>query len=341
MEANQINPLSRIPAPNLANQVVPEKVTRPAGFWKSAAMDVLVVLSATGFSFLLFGFYAGRISWIWLLLGFTFLLLCSAFEWLLTPDRGRRFFVMLLSALGLVSWFFMSEPFVFVASTAGVAFIFMFLGDMTARGRMANSVEFKFSQAIAPQMNRYLTGILLAAVLLYLPQWNAENSFLSRSAFHSLYNATAGFGEKYYLGEVKLTGNVSQFAKTFADYNFRSTPGYLALPLASRARAADEASGRIIEGFSQMIGQSIEPNEPMHAVFYNFMISKMNDWQDKFQSQFLFVWGVAVFFLLRGLAAVYYLLVIAIAFVVYQMLLGMNFIRVTGESCTREVVEYS
>ncbi len=329
-----------IQAPNLGSEIPAERVRRGAGFYKALALDVLTVLLAVGWSFLLREFYAGRMAVWWLLLELVLFLAASSLGWLLTPSRSRRVAVVALFALGLVS-FFWNAPFQILAAVALGGFAFMFLGESIARSNFENSLELRFFRAVRPQLNRYITAVTLVAVLLYLPQWDATQSFMSKQTFRSVYVSLATAAERYYLGQVRFDANFEEFARSYADFGLSSNPSYASLPPAQHALVLDEATGKLKQGLSQVAGKEIPDSQPMYQVFYDFAIRQLQGWDQKFGAQFLFVWAVAVFFFLRGLGVIFYMFAAGFAYLVYEFLVAVNVIRVSGEPRLHETAEFS
>ncbi len=285
-----------IPPSNLLHQVSAEKVTRGMGYFKAIVLDVLTILAAGLFSFLLSRFFNGDLGIAWPLTTLVAFLILSALGMLLSQSRARRMGVVALATLSLLSAFYAVQP-MFLAGVAAIVFMFFVFGEFLGRAEMENAMLFKFGKVVHPQMNRYITAIALLSVLLYLPQWDATQSFLPPSVFQDLYGTTVKY-VGYAYPSVNLNSTFNNFVTTFADYQLRSNPSsaslYLSLLPPARAEMLNSATAQLADTFAQSLGQNIKPSQQMHVIFYRFMISHLSQWRDQFGTQFLFLWAVTV-----------------------------------------------
>lgn len=279
------------------------------------------------------------LNWVWLLLPLTLLVIVSAFSLLLTRSLGRRLGMVALEVLAIFL-FFLNLDFVFILSAAAATYGFLAWGEVSGRQEMENSMELKFLKIIRPQINKMITALVLLGVLLYLPQWDAQRSFFSQSSFDRLYAFASGFAGRLY-PELNLNSSMDSFVRSFARLQLKADPGFFLLLAPAQEKIITEAAGRLTQSFGQGLGIQFTPQEPLSRVFYDFLLDKLKVWEERFGNQFLFAWAVVVFFLLRGLGAIFYWLTAGLAFFLYELALAMDWIHVVGESRTHETAEYS
>lgn len=324
---------------NLIKQVSAEKIERPRGFYVSIALDAVAVILAgtTGLfyaNYLNYGWY-----WAWVLLPLLPLAVVSAFSLLLTRRLSRRLGVVALEVLAIFI-FFLNLDLVFIISAAAATYGFLAWGEIAGRQEMENSMELKFLKIIRPQINKMITALVLLGVLLYLPQWDAQRSFFSQNGFDQLYTFASGFAGRLY-PELNFNSSMEAFIRSFARLQLKADPGFFLLLAPAQDKIITEAAGKLTQSFGQGLGVQFTPQEPLSRVFYDFLLDKLKVWEERFGNQFLFAWAVVVFFLLRGLGALFYWLAAGLSFFLYELALALNWIHVVGESRTHETAEYS
>lgn len=327
---------------NLANQVSRERVLRPAGFWSGVVLDVLVVISAFATSFVYASYLRREISFVWLAVSVGVFALCSIFGLFLTKNPGRRFAVVVLEVLGFVSAFVVSVPLSTLALVVAVGVVLFVIGEESGRKQLHNSFEIRFFRIARLQLGKVMTGLVLMGVLLYVPARSAagEQLFLSEQAYQTIFRLSMDTAQSLY-PEINLRSTVGELSKSVVAFQFRDNQTFLNLSGSERAMATQGLIDQFMSSVTKTLGISVAPSDTIQAVTYRYFVRAIENWQEKLGDRFAIVWGVAVFFLVRGVASLFSLVVIAIGFAIYQLLLALRIIQIGAETKVRQTLEWA
>ena len=324
---------------NLIHSVREEKVPLPAGFWASIVLDVLAVASAALTGWFYGQYVGGGGSFLRVILGLALFSLFSVFEMLLTKSVRRRFVVLVLEVAALLA-FFVGTPARYLAA-AGIGALILFLwGEFAGRREMENSLEIKFFRIVKPQLTKYMTGLVFVGILLYLPHVGAGTDIFSESQFTALFNWTTGVTANFY-PEFTLTGSVQELTQSVAQSKLKTMAEYRALSPALQVQSVEQTAAQLVTDLGKMLNMSVKADQSVAAVLYAFLMQVLGQWERQLGGQFLLVWALAAFFIVRGLGIFFYLIVSFVSLVVYEGLLAANVITVAAESRMHEVVRFS
>lgn len=265
--------------------------------------------------------------------------MCSVFQMLLLWSWERRVFVMVLEMAALVGFFY-SLSWIYLGGVAAIGFFFFMWGEIISHRELKNNLEIKFFKTVRPQLNRLVTGMVLVAVLLYLPQWDAKKSFFSEETFGTVFGWSVGFSKGFY-PELTFDKSIGDFAKSVARLELVQQKEFRELPAEGQAITISQAEKLIITSLESTLKITLNPKDTMQATVYRLLTDAFAALNEKFGSRFLFVWAVGVFFFARTFGLIVQLILSLAAATLYQLCLGMNLIHVAGESRTQEIVEYS
>lgn len=326
-------------SPNLLDQVKPEKPSLPPGFYKGISLDVIAVAVALFSGYFLKLFLGYRQFLIPLILGALLFLVVSFFGTLLIEGWKRRAFVHLLQSIAFVSWFYTDPP-KFVLLAGGALFLFLIWGSGLGRGEIANTIEFKFLRIAKPVMTKLVTGMALAAVLLYIPTWNIKDIFISQDNFESMYNRIAQMGNVVY-NKVNFSATLGDFVRSIAKLQLSQNSLFGVLPPDVQDKAIDKSVSQIIDSAEKSIGIPISPQMSIGQVLYAYIVSLLERWKDKLGPTFVAIWAVVVFLIARSLGIIFVWVALLVAYLLYEVLSAFNVIHIAGETRTRELIEFS
>lgn len=324
---------------NLLRQVPAETITRPPGYYKSIGFDAATVLSALIFSFTYRGFLDERFN-VWFVVAalglFSILSLLSTF---FTKHFGRRAFILLLESVGLIAFFY-DEPMNVLVAVFGIVFFFLFWGDMIGRSELANSLTVRFMNISRLVLSKMMTGIVLVLIVLYFPKLDVGKAFLPQPVFEGFFTWSAGVANNFY-AEVNFSDTFETFMKSVMLVRSKDDPAFRNLAPAEQARHLEKLAREAIDAFNTSAGVVLEAEKSVSAVAYDFFTQLLANWKKKFGSVFFVVWVAAIFLIVRSIAVVFYWGVGFFGFILYQVLLSMGFVRILGESRTREILDYA
>ncbi len=322
---------------NLIKQVSSERLNLPSAFWKMLALDALLIISAWWLGNSYANYIAG--NGFGILLPFSAFVLFAIFSILATiliPNFRHRFFVLVLEIVAiLVS--FMNAPATAVEIVGGFLFVLLLWGIILARSEARNSLALRFFRIMHCELGKMLTAVSLAAIILYIPSWNQKNIFVSQNIFRGMYSSFAGVAHNFF-PEYNMNGTVQDLAQSIAIAQLKANAGFGALPLSAKDVAVGQIADAIVSGLKN-VSPEITADEPVANATYDAIVATLTNWKNKFGSAFLVAWGIIFFFIVRSIAAVLGLVINFLGFLVYEVLIALNIVRVSGESRTREFVE--
>lgn len=320
-------------------QVPAERIVRPGGFYLSIFWDILSVGLAVLTSWAYHRYLVMESSlWMPAVAAFVFALF-SIFPMLMTKSRNRRIGVSIAQVAGLMS-FFWYEPVLLLVSVGTASVFFVLWGDYASRDLLRNGLNFKFSRVTSPYVNKLITAITFLAVMLFLPQWQAEQGFLSRPNFQYVFEYSANFVNQFY-PELKLKSTFGEFAKSFVRLQYKGNPVFEQMPTSAKEKAVADASVQFQEGMQRSWNMELSEGASLGDIFYQYLIQLFEKWRGNFGERFLAAWAIAMFFIVRAGGFIASLVIGSLGYFFFQLLLAMDVIHLYGESAMQEQLEYS
>ncbi|MEY4731585.1 MAG: hypothetical protein RL681_531 [Candidatus Parcubacteria bacterium] len=333
----QGNPLLR--SQNLVSQVSAKEFTRPAGFYKSIFVDFAGVCFAllAGLSYDLY-LQAAIPLWVVLVAAGLFMI-ASTIGALLMESPFRRAWV-LLAETGALLAFFYTMPIVNLLALGAIVFVFLLWGDVTTHRELTGNIEVRYMRITRSQMRKLTTALIVAAIALYLPQWTPQGGFLPPDAFQNVFTWSAGMATRFYPG-IRFNATVDSFLSDSAAYQLNQDAKYNALPPVAQEQALKRSINELSVMFHNAIGIETGPQEQMQNVLYRFILGALDDWNRTFGTNLIIAWAVVAYFLLRSIGIVYYTAVSFFGFLIFQLLLAMNFTMIIGETRVQQTLQYT
>ncbi len=318
-----------------------EPVIRPAGFYKSIVLDALVVFSALIVSYVYKLYLLGGTDFLAVTLSIAGFALFSLFETFLQRSSWRRISVLILEIVALLSFFY-NLPYKFLTLAALIVFGLLFWGAERSRAELENELEIKFFKVVKPRLSKLTTAMILFAIILYLPGWSPDKSFLPEKIFQNIFNSLSETTKRFY-PEIRLNSSLEDFAVSAVESNLNKDSNFLKLDPVGKKKILEQTTDEMTSGLGKIFGIDAlkEKKGSLSSVLYKFLLRTFRQWQGNLGNLFLAAWILGMFFILRAFGAIFRLVVAIIAFFVYHVLLALNVIHIRGESQTHEVVEYS
>ena len=305
-------------------------------------MDVLTVLSAFASSYSLRRFLEDA-AIIPLALSVSFLVIFSCFEIFLIKSPARRFFILVLETLALLSFFF-GEPLQLLFVIGSVIVVFLFWGEALSRSEARNSVEIRFFRTVGPLVKKTITALSFLIVLLYVPQWSKGDNLISKRWFESVTVSSAKIADSFY-PELNFHSNVRDLSLSLAKYELKGNDLFKNMPPSMQKQTLEQVTNQIIAGASEYAGKytgiNLSGNEALSDVLYAVVDSTLENWRLSFGNWFLFAWAAALFLSVRSFGTLFWRAAAFLGFCFYQLLVALNIFHIRGESATRETIEFS
>ncbi len=328
----------RITPLNLVKQVNPESSKLKPGFYKQIILDLLTVGSAVLFGYAYRNYLDGRASFGELIGTIAVFFIFSVLQLFFSKNLWRRFLVMVLEAAGII-FFFWGYDLKVLGATAAIIIGFNFWGEFSGSQELENNLSVRFFKSAKPLLAKLTTAIILLLILLYTPQWKPENIFVSEKTFQGFNDWLSAFINNFY-PDINLNSSFLEFSRGLAKSQLQGNNLFSALPASERDKQLNEAARQISEGISKNFNIEVNSNDPMGKVIYKFIVASLKNLLNRFGNLFLAVWGLTIFFAVRGIGTIFYWLVGILTFIIYQILLASNFVHIVGETRTHEVIEW-
>lgn len=322
---------------NLLEQIPAEKIIRPKGFYKSIALDFLTVASALYFGYSTSNFLQNG-GVVALSFGVFPLLLFSSLEVILIKSLLRRFFILALETIAILS-FFLNEQIFYLAVAGGVFLIFSLWGEILSRSEILNCIEVRFLKFTLPLLKKTMTALAFIVIIFYLPRWDNKNIFVSKQAFGGVFIWSTGFVHNFY-PEIKFDSSVNDFAREITVYELTGTYPYEDLPVAARQTLLNQILSQTQEQLKKFLGSNLTGEETLRDVSYDLILKSLVDWREQFGVWFIAAWLAVLFLLARSFGVIILWVSALISLLVYQFLVALNFIAIRGESTTKEAVKF-
>ncbi len=324
---------------NLISQIREERVLRPSGYWKSAGLDLATIALAICLSYLFRRQIDGSIGYLWIFVVAGGSALASSLATVLTKNSGRRALVVLLQTIALFSFFSLALPSKLLILGILLVYGFFMWGELLARWELNGSLEFRFVRTTRLALNKMVTALIVFWLIVHIPAWNAEDSPLTPEAYKGFYEWTLSGAARIY-PDIDFRSTVQGFARSIAQVQLGSDPGFRALLPPAKERMVSTFADQTFATIQGALGENIRPSESLETITYGYLSNLLSGWKKSLGSTFTLVWAVIALGALKGLGFLFTFAISAVGFLVYQLLLAMNLLRIVGESRTKEVLEY-
>ena len=318
--------------------------SRPPGFYKSIAVDILTVTSAALFSFAYKSYIDGVFGFIIPVITLVVFAMLSSLEVFVIRSLPRRSLILVLEIIALLSFFYdRSDGVLFL--TGGLMLLFTVMGEIQSRREFNNSLELRFFAASRMKLVKLMTAVSLMVVTLYLPQitvdnLNIGNIFIGPQGFQSFFSWSSGFISRMY-PEIQVgNSTVEQLAKDIASLQLKSAPGFKDLAPSEQELSITKAADELIKQLNNNFETKINGEDTTNQFFYNVIVSSMEKWKNKLGDWFLFGWLVAFFLIARGIGIILALVTAGLTYTLIQLLLGLGFVHLVGESRMKEIIAF-
>lgn len=307
--------------------------------WKLIVFDVIAVLlaAAAGYSCLLY--FAGDIKLSFFVAIVAIFLMASFFTFLLAPGQRRRAISALPQILAFLAFFYATTPAV-ILSAFGVLVIFYSLAIQGTNAEMENSIKFRLFSLARGYMKKVFIGFALAAILLYLPQWDGGNVFVPQERFRQWYEGFANFSQSFY-PRADLKADVGAFAEDIARSQLATNEQFNSLSAREQDMVVQRASQELISNTSKSIGLPLVPEMPLVDAFYEYILNFLNSLKTQFGDSFVAAWAVTLFVIVFSLGTLMIWALSIVSYLFFELLSAFNVVHTAGEPKTKEIVELS
>ncbi len=321
---------------NFLAQAPAEKAVRPRGFYKAIVLDVLSVISGLSVGLTYRLYLNSQTGLTPSILCFLFFSLVACVQVSLARNLKRRAFVLILEVLAVTVFFYdLAEgP---LTTLFGLLLFFFVWGEINSRREIINTISPNYFRVGREKLKKLVTGVALAAALIYLPQVLEKEYLIPRSFFQDTFDWSVGVVAKLY-PEVKLQGTVGEFIDSLASYNMNKLPEFIDYPISDQKKFVDLEIDRLTNQFTQSLRKKIDLQQKSDDLIYEYTAFYLDSLRSKFSREFRLIWVALLFLILRSIGAFFVIIAAGLFFIVTQLLLSLGLIYLAGETRTKETL---
>ncbi len=330
------------------DQVKKEVVETNPSFWRSLAIDAIALVSAMllGYFFQLFVsgqkiIFLNVVPGTWVLLGtLSIFFLASLFQVVLIKDAGRRIPIQIIQVLAL-GFFLYNESAQWLAAES-IAIILILLGSWRARSELNNTLTIRFFRLANIYYGRLVLALALLAAIFYFPYWQVNKSIVPEPALDGVITWSLGLANTF-SPDLDLTpkSTFSEVTNALAIAQVAKTPGVDQLTQAEKQRVIEQTSRTIADQLRGQLGQTTPANDESLRSFISRLInSKVSELQERFKQWFFVGWVIIALFIFFSVGRLFSLIMSAVAFIIYQVLLASRFAKLYSGTVTKETLDF-
>lgn len=318
---------------NLVNSIA-ERVGRPKGFYKAAAMDAILSVLLMGFGFVSRLFILGSLS-IWYMAALAGLTALALLVHAMMPVSPERRYGTLAAGATLFSLSFYDFKLWAFAASAAVAYIFLMAASMSARREIDKTLEIRYSPIFRAVFGQFITGFCIVGVILFA-SLRGIGMPITESTFDPIYRSSTGLVAKFYPAAV-LNGTVKEFGESMARSEAEASPDFGRLPKSAQDDIIKQGSRQIILGLGI---KEKDQNVKLSSVAYGWVSDFIDNVKESVGPYYVFLWSVVFFLIVRSFGALLTYILYPLGWLTYETLIAAGFYSMQGESRMKEVIKF-
>ncbi len=299
------------------------------------------VASALCFGWFYFHYLSVASSPWYLFAAFLLFSACSTSQVFLAKKLGRRTLVILGESVALVACFLFYDSWLIAGIAGLVAFAVLLWGCLTSRSALRGSIEIQFFRIARSVLGKVVTALVLVMILVYVPQAESQGQpvFVARGDFHVFFDWAEGVVNGFY-PNVPLAGSFGAFAENIARTELEKNPAFGSLSQSEQDGAVAQAAAQLTGSVTQITKVAPAPGETVSDVAYDYLVATLVALRDHFQTQFIVVWAIMLFCILRMIGIAFVWVAEFASLIVYEILLATGFMHIDKITQTQEVIVY-
>lgn len=303
----------------------------------------LIFSSLFGFSLNLFLTQQDYFYFFTALLAFFVFLSVFLLQTLFIEEFWKAFVAVLIEWLGILLAFnfdkikIMALPDWRFLIGSGLAFLVLLLSVKKSRDIMKDIVKIRFwkiSRAVLPTA---IAALFLFASAAYVYGTDKKGFIIPYSDFKYLISSSDFLTKKIY-PEFNSSWTIAELTSYLAEKQMEKMPQFEFLSKAVKKTAVNAAVKDFEKKISDFAGIAISAKLQITEAAYEILKSKLSILPPSSQNLISFSVFLLVFLLLEGVAVFVRLLVVLLAFILYEVLLAADFAKISYEGISKEYI---
>lgn len=330
-------PLFR-PDQNFLKQAPVEREKSPRGFYKAVAIDALEILLAFFAGWTYYLYLQNKTSLIPLIITLSLFALAASLNTVTQTSLKRRIAIIFVASLAPLL-FFLTSPFKNLLLALAVIIIGGLWGEWQARTEKRNTINQNYSKIARKKIGKLFSGLILAAILIYLPNLETPKDIIPEKSFNFLFSRATNVVTRIY-PEINLSDTVQIFAESFANLKIKQTPEISELPISEQDKARANFITQVTSDLRNLLNVNFSVAEQLDRVIYSGILNKLSSLKITHSNDFKIAWAIIIFSVTKLIALVFAAILALLFYLVIQLLLALNFLFIRGESATKETVTF-
>ncbi|MEK7593261.1 MAG: hypothetical protein AAB464_00890 [Patescibacteria group bacterium] len=245
-------------------------------------------------------------------------------------------FVVFFECLGLFVGFYdrISNP--MIIGSAFFVFLILFLANQSGRQEIRNAVKISFRKIGKATLPKAIAIIVLFSSIVYVSA-NEKGFFISQSNFEKILLPAAAIIKRIYPA-IDFSLPIKELSVDLASEEAGKLPNFELLPKSERAKIVNQSAKEMEDAISSFFGGEINSTLNIYQISYGFAAKKFNELSKEIQSMILIGVAFMIFLTLEGLAWPFRLIITFLAYIIYEILLALEFATVSLEGISKETV---
>ena len=221
-----------------------------------------------------------------------------------------------------------------------IAVALIIIGAQSGQNHLQTSLKVQFFNFSAKALRGAVNGLILLIVLFYLIFNSGKGTPLSQE----IINAVLRFSEPFAQTQIPTLSfnlTVREFLEELAlsGLTAEEREWLNALPAVARHNFITNAVQNVKDLMGKYVTlENINENDIISVAIYDLIAEKFTEANPSLQTSILIIIGLLLFTILRILILPLTILVGFSAYIIYQILLALGFVRIALEARTREIV---
>jgi len=323
---------------NFVNQIPEEKKLKPTGFYEGIILNIATVVSAAVLGFNFSFYVSGGISYLGSVISLVVFLAFISLEVFLTKEIKRSIVVILLTIIALMTPF-LGNSLKVVGGMIIVLVIFFFIGEFASRQERKTNLKVRFVKTVRQKIGKTITALVIAIIILFIPKMGSGGVFIPRDEFQSFFNLSARVAGRIY-PEVNIDSTIDNVARDAAIFQLKRISDFNSLTETDKQKSITQASSKITTELTSTLGIDPGGSRRVDDLVYNLINSTLANWKEKLGDWFIIGWAIALFFVFRGIGSIISVISAGVGYLVFQLLLALDFIKIVGKNQTQDEVEF-
>ncbi len=261
-------------------------------------------------------------------------LVCFSLQIIFLGNRYHLFLAVIINSLALALFFYQAFSFYFIVALL-ILIGFLYLSVRRGRSEMENLMKVSIFRIVRASIGYGLTALIIflgAALIL-----NSQFSF-TREKVDKLVDATLTPLAKRYVPDFSPEMKMETFLTKLAERNLVANKGFQALSASLKKEAIGQSVVELQRQIEGSLGAKLQLNQSVAENIYQVLLIKVGSLTPVAKLYWSLLLVGLIWLTIKSVEFLIYLPFAILVFIVYELLLALDFAKVEFEPRSKEVV---